>query len=199
IHLGLEEREGAAEIALGARQRHVGALQQLFGILAVAGRHRDPDAGADHHRMPLEQIGLADRIQDPPRQQHGVLGPHHAALHDGEFVGVETGQRIFLAQRRAQTLGDGAQQLVADAVAERLVDRLEIVEPQHQHRDLVGRAAGMLQHLVHLLAQQVTVGQAGQAVVLGHEGQPRLGALALGDVHQREQHRRLVAVHQLAR
>jgi hypothetical protein len=35
--------------------------------------------------------------------------------------------------------------------------------------------------------------------VLGHEGEPRLGALALGDVHQRQQHRGLIVIDQLAR
>ncbi len=34
--------------------------------------------------------------------------------------------------------------------------------------------------------------------MLGHEGEPRLGALALGDVHQRQQHRGLVGIDQLA-
>jgi aspartate-semialdehyde dehydrogenase len=34
--------------------------------------------------------------------------------------------------------------------------------------------------------------------MLGHESQPRFGALALGGVHQREQHRRLVAIDELA-
>ena len=50
-----------------------------------------------------------------------------------------------------------------------------------------------------LLAQQDAVRQSGQAVVLRHEGKPRFGALAFGDVHQRQQHGRLVAVDQLAR
>ena len=50
--------------------------------------------------------------------------------------------------------------------------------------------------MVQLLAQQSAVRQVGQPVMLGHEGKPRLGALALGDVHQREQHRRLFAVEQ---
>src|ERR1700756_854368 len=35
--------------------------------------------------------------------------------------------------------------------------------------------------------------------MLGKECEPRLGALALGDVHQRQQHCRLVVVDQLAR
>ena len=50
-----------------------------------------------------------------------------------------------------------------------------------------------------LLAQQVAVRQPGQAVVLGHEGEPRLGALAFGDVHQRQQYRGLVAIDQMTR
>ena len=199
VHSGLEEAEGAARVVLGARQRHVGVLQQLLGFVAVAGRHRDADAGADDDGMAVEQIGIADRLQQPLGEQHGILGPRQPALDDREFVGVEPGQRILLAQRRAQALGDAAQQLVADAVAERVVDRLEIVEAEHQHGDLVGAAPRVQQDLVHVLAQQIAVRQPGQAVVLRHEGEPRLGALALGDVHQRQQHRGLVVIDQMAR
>ena len=149
--------------------------------------------------MAVEQKGLADRLQQALGQQHRVLRPRHPALHDREFVGVEARQRVLLAQRRAQPLGHRAQQLVARAVAERVVDGLEIVEAEHQHRDLLGAAAAMHQHVVHLLAQQIAVGQPGQAVMLRHEGEPRFGALALGHVHQRQKYRRLVAMDQLAR
>ena len=149
--------------------------------------------------MPVEQIGIADGLQQAPGQERRVLGPRHPALDDREFVGVEPRQHIVLAQRRAQPLADAAQQLVADAMAERIVDRLEIVEAEHEHRHLLGVAARAQQDVVHLLTQQIAVRQPGQAVMLGHEGQPRLGALAFGDVHQRQQHRRPVAVNQLAR
>ena len=186
-------------VGLGARQRHVGVLEQLLGLVAVAGRHGDADAGADHDGMAVEQIGIADRLQQPSRQQHRILGARQPALDDGEFVGVEAGERVLLAQGGAQALGDAAQQLVADAVAERIVDRLEIVEAEHQHRDLFRAAPGVQQNIVHLLAQQDAVRQPGQAVMLGHEGEPGLGALALGDIHQRQQHRGLIVIDQLAR
>ena len=149
--------------------------------------------------MPVEQIGIADRLQQAPRQQRRILGPRHPALDDRELVGVEPGQHVVVAQRRSQPLADTAQQLVADAVAERIVDRLEIVEAEHQHRHLLGAAPRAQQEVVHLLAQQIAVRQPGQAVMLGHEGQPRLGALAFGDVHQRQQDGRPVAVNELAR
>ncbi len=179
---------------LARDKRHVGALQQLLRILAVARRHRNADRGADHHRVAVEQEGIGERLQEAPRQQHRVFRPRHPALHDGEFVGVEAGEHVLLAQCRAQALGHRAQQLVADAVAERVVDRLEIVEAEHQHGDLLGAAPCVREHVVHLLAQQAAVRQAGQGVMLGHEGEPRLGALALGDVHQRQQHRGLIAM-----
>ena len=50
-----------------------------------------------------------------------------------------------------------------------------------------------------MLAQHAAVRQPGQPVVLRHEGEPRLGLLALGDVHQRQQHRRPAVMHELAR
>jgi len=65
IHSRFEEAEGAARIVFRPRQRHVGVLQQFFRILAVAGRHRNADAGTDHDRVPIQQIGLADRLQHP--------------------------------------------------------------------------------------------------------------------------------------
>jgi hypothetical protein len=152
VHSGFEEGEGAARIVLGPRQRHVGVLQKLLGLIAVAGRHSDADAGADDDGMAVQQIGVADRLQQPLGDEHRVLGARQPALDDCEFIGVEAGQRVFLAQRRAQALGDAAQQLVADAVAERIVDRLEIVEAEHQHGDLFRAAPGMQQDLVHVLA-----------------------------------------------
>ncbi len=57
----------------------------------------------------------------------------------------------------------------------------------------------MQQHLVQLLTQQGAVRQAGQAVVLGHEREPGFGAFALGDIHQRQQHRGAVGIDQFAR
>jgi hypothetical protein len=57
----------------------------------------------------------------------------------------------------------------------------------------------MLQNLVHALAQQIAVRQPSQAVMLRHEGEPRLGAFALGDIHQRQQYRRPVAIDQVTR
>src|SRR3954471_11867769 len=149
--------------------------------------------------MPVQKEGIADRILQAPRQERRILRPRHSALDDCEFVGIEPRQQIVVAQHRSQSLADAAQELVADAMAERIVDRLEMVEAEYEHRHLLGVTAGAQQDVVHLLAQQIAVRQPGQAVMLGHESQPRLGALAFGGVHQRQQDRRPIAVDELAR
>ena len=56
IHLRLEEAEGAAAVGLGAIERHVGVLEQPVGVVAVAGRERDADAGADRDLVAVEVV-----------------------------------------------------------------------------------------------------------------------------------------------
>src|SRR5271167_4996304 len=75
-------------------------------------------------------MGIANRLQQSPRQQYRILGPRQSTLDDGEFVGVETGERVLLTQHRAKALGHRAQQRVTNPVTERIVDRLEIVWPR---------------------------------------------------------------------
>src|SRR5690606_32469880 len=67
-------------------------------------------------------------------------------------------------------------------VAERVVDVLEAVEMQEQHRDLAIADPGPLDRARQPFRQQRTVGQAGQGVVVGQEAQFLLGALLVGDV-----------------
>ena len=199
VHAGLEERIAAARFHLGLGERHIGAHEQLVGFVAVARRHRNADAGADHHRMAIDQKRLADRMQQSLGQQHDILGALDAALQHRELIGVQPADHVVVAQRRTQPAGNAAQQLVADRVTEAVIDRLEIVDAEEMHRDLAVAAPGVRQHVIEPLAQRIAVRQPGEAVVLRHEGEPHLGALALGDIHQRQQHRRLAVIGQLAR
>ncbi|MNP27314.1 hypothetical protein D3C76_1202140 [compost metagenome] len=75
----------------------------------------------------------------------------------------------------AQTIGQGQQQLIAGLVTELLVDPLEVVKADAQHRDPALQATGIDQDLVQLLLQLLAIGQAGQEVVLGHALQAVFG------------------------
>ena len=63
IHLRLEEAEGALAVGLGAVERHVGVLEQLVGLIAVAGRDGDADAGAGGDDVAVEIERLAEHGQ----------------------------------------------------------------------------------------------------------------------------------------
>ena len=73
------------------------------------------------------------------------------------------------------------QQLVADRVAERIVDALEFVDVDIEHRELLAGVAS-LQLALEPFAEQGAVRQIGQRVVMGEVRDALLGAPALGDV-----------------
>ena len=89
-------------------------------------------------------------------------------------------------RRRHHALGDDLQEFVAGAVAEAVVDELEIVEIDEHHRRPAIVARARSHRLRQAILEQDAVGQAGQSVVVGHEMDAIFGALALdrdaGDV-----------------
>ena len=92
--------------------------------------------------------------------------------------------RVVRAQRRFQPARDRLQQLVADRVAERVVDDLEAVEVEEQHR---GAALGVMalraaDRLVEAVDEQHPVRQPGERVVQRVVLQAPLGLAAVGDV-----------------
>ena len=88
-------------------------------------------------------------------------------LHEHELVATQPGQGVGGADRGADPLGDGAQQPVAGGMAQRVVDVLEAVEVEQQHRDHAALAAGAGQLLAEPVVQQGAVGQAGEQIVQG--------------------------------
>ena len=119
---------------LGVVHRQVGLGEQLLGAAGLV---------ADQVAMPMLAVTRdaadprsADVARGSPRSSSAAtvralalvgLGEQHR-----ELVAAEAGEHVGLAQAAAQQLGDAAQELVAGAVAERVVDVLEVVEVEHQ-------------------------------------------------------------------
>ena len=102
------------------------------------------------------------------------------ALHEhGELVAAEARDHVLLAHGAHEPGRDAAQQLVADRVAERVVDALEVVEVDEHHGDLV--RAARLERLAHALGEQRAVGEPGQRIVVGLMGELVLQVAQLGD------------------
>ena len=100
----------------------------------------------------------------------------------GELVAAEPRGGVGAAQRVAQPLGDADEQLVAGGVAEGVVDRLEVVEVDEQHRHGLAGAAAAQQRVVDAVAEQRAVGEVGERVV---EGLVRELLLQLGEARDR--------------
>ena len=161
IHLRPEEAIGTAPVGLGAVERQVGVPDQLVGGQAVRGPHGDADAGADHHLLPIDGVGRADRLDDAQRQSGGIgrLGDRH--LQHRELVATHARDGVRFAHQLLQAPRHHLQELVAGGMAERVVHRLEVVEVEQVHRhDLAALDAG--QRVLEPLVEQHAVGQVGQ-------------------------------------
>ena len=175
--------------ALGDVHGDVGAAQERVDVAAVVGRDRHADARLGAHDDPVD----VDRLRDVPAQRLRKADRLHrvgdAREDDRELVAAEAGYRVARARRRGDALGDLAQEQVAVQVPERVVDLLEVVEIDQQHRDLVAAGDTVGQRLVDALAQQVTVRQTRERVV--QRAVLELDRLARRPVHAVErQHQR---------
>ena len=141
VHRLGEQAEAVAAGGLGAVHGDVGLAQQLGGLGDLLGREDRADRDADPGLAVADDEGLADHRDDPLAQAADVGLALGADLDDGEFVAADAGDRVGLAQQRAQPLADFLDELVAGIVAERVVDLLEAVEIEHQQRHLLARAA----------------------------------------------------------
>ena len=100
-----------------------------------------PSIGITCSRSARQQVGC-------DLARGGLVG---AGEEDGELVAAEPGEHVGLAHAHPQQRGDAAKQVVAGAVAERVVDVLEVVEVEHQH----GAAAAVAPHLGDPLVELV--------------------------------------------
>src|SRR5438105_4746339 len=87
----------------------------------------------------------------------------------------------MLGHAFAEPEGYRLQERVADRMAERVVDFLEMIEIEAEYRELVA-ALGQPQRLLALFAGQRPVRQIGQRVMARHMRDLLLGLLPLGDV-----------------
>ena len=100
---------------------------------------------------------------------------------DCELVAAEPRDKSTFAGS-LQADGDLPQQRVADRMAEHVVDVLEAVEVDADHREILLRHRRALERRIEALVEGRAIGQIRQCIVMGKVLDCRLGAPALGDV-----------------
>jgi hypothetical protein len=181
IHGRLEEAVGPASIGLGLIHRQIRVLQQLIEIGAVLRSQRNPDTGIGAEQVTETFKRFADRLVNPRQQVRGIRRSCDRGLNDRKFVATEPGNDIRRSQAAAQPTSQGFQEFIADRVAERVVDALELIDVDVEHRQLLaGRKH--LERGIELFAKQRPVRQVGQCVVMRHVCDALVKQLAFGDV-----------------
>lgn len=96
---------------------------------------------------------------------------------DREFVATDARRRASFSQCSGESSGDPDEQLVACRVSQRIVDRLEVVKIETQHRNRCVVPAPAIHGLFQSMAEVSSIRQTGQAVtksLLCHFGQQAL-------------------------
>ncbi len=185
VRAGGAELEGVAPLVLGVVHGGVGFLEQEVEDLAVLGKHADPDAEADRHRVPIELEGLAERVDDPLRPRLDLAAPAHALQQGDELVAAVAPDRADAVRALPQAFDGADHELVAPLVPEHVVDLLEIVHPQEHQADHGVPRPRRLGGLLEALGELEAVGQVGQRIVVGQEGEPLDRRVVLGARAQR--------------
>ena len=132
--------------------------------------------------MAVERVGrgrdgVEDLLGDPDRLRRLGLWQQRR-----ELVAADAAEDVRPPQTGAEALGDSDQQAIPDVMAEAVVDVLEVVEVEQQHRPGMVVALGVGDAPFDLLAKAPAVGEAGHLVVIGEEDESLLELLALADV-----------------
>ena len=115
--------------------------------------------------MAVEFVGCADDLDEARGQREGAGRRHGRDLDDGEFVAAPPGYDVLGADATAHALGCDLQQLVADGMPERVIDALEMIEVEAQHRDAFATPQ-VTQHRCGQFIERHPVRQAGEHVVI---------------------------------
>jgi hypothetical protein len=161
------ELVAVAPAGLGAVHRDVGEVQQLLGIVAPRLGQRHADARGERDHAGAGGHGLAERGTDPARHLERVaLAMDVLAEHD-ELVATESRHGVAGAQGGVDAGGDRAQHLVARVVAVGVVDALEAVEVDEEHRDGPVATPRAQQRVAQALEEDRAVGEAREGIVGG--------------------------------
>ena len=147
--VGVEQAMLAAADRLGAIHGDVRGAHQRFDAGAVIGRDGDADRRADVDAVRAQLERLGDGEHDPARDALDLVDridfrEEHRELVAGEAREQRPGPGAageFGVDDDAKAVGDHDQQLVAAGMAEAVVDHLEAVEVDEQHRRVACRRA----------------------------------------------------------
>ena len=127
VERSVEHLDAVPAFLLGTIHRDIAIAEQRTHLVAVIGKDRDADRGADEYPMPGYGDWIGHRRDDPLSK-----GRRASRIEVGdpqsELVAAHSRDHRVAAQTSQQPLRDREQQPIAGSVAERVVDILEMIE-----------------------------------------------------------------------
>lgn len=179
VQVLLEHRESRPTALLGPVHGGVGVSDEQLGLGreivavgrmgvrsgALAQRHGDAHAGPHEHGRPV-QIERRPELDGQAGRHRRRAGFSLDVLTDEEeLVAAEAPDRVAGTQRPLEARGHLLEQPVTGGVAEAVVDHLEVVQVDEQHRERDSQPSQAPQSLLDPVEQERPVGQAGEPVV----------------------------------
>ena len=181
IHAGFKEVIGRAAFRLGLVKRQIGVLDQLIGAGAIARPHGNAHRSADLDLLAADIHRRPHRLDDAVRHLGRQIAPFNGPEQQREFVPAQPRQQVGFPRRAPQAHGRLLDHLVAHGMAERVVDRLEMIKIDIEHCGLLAAIETGF-HLGHLLEKFDAIGQVGQRVMARQMLDARLGLALLGNI-----------------
>ncbi len=166
VHRGIEKLEVVPAAVLGLVHGRIGVSEQLAHVRAIARKDAHADTHRRDQRPTVDDHRIQQRFVDATRGFEHLLRGLDVLQHDDEFVAAHAHDHVLGAHRRADTLRDGLQQLVARLVSPGVVDMLEAIEIQKQHREHLSCLAGLLDRAWQMSREEQPVRQTRELVMV---------------------------------
>ena len=137
--------------------------------MPVVGEKCDADAGFGVHVFAADFDRLGEGFHEIAGDAFGIAARLQLVRDYDELVAAVPGAGIDLAHTRCEPLGNVAQEPIARAVAEGIVDRLEAIEIDRKERELETVPPSAFDRGVEAFLEHAPVRQTGQFVVLCQE------------------------------
>ena len=180
----VEEDDAILAASLRGHHRRLGAGDELARVGGVLGALRDPDR--DRDRAGEAELDPVEALGEPGREGDRALLAAAGDDH-GELLAADPADDIACADARAEMVCEVRQHVVADGVAEDVVDLLEVVDVDHHDRHVRVLCRGQRQLAAEALVEVAVVVEPGERVGLRLALEPR------ADMRVVERQRRSVA------
>ena len=172
--------DATAAVAFGLVHGQVGLMEQLADVRGLFRYAGHPQTDRDAQLVAHQSKRVGEAADDAVENRADILLGLAVVQIDDEFIPAQPGYHVVLPNAGLQAAAHLLEQLVAGAVAQGVVDLLEVVHIDEDQRKPGRLVAVKVSHgMVEVIHQQGPVGQLGQRIVQGVKLQPAFQLLML--------------------